>query len=236
MSPEVESTSLGALLLFQGLDEEQLDRIQGLVRRRRFPAGATLITTSDMATGVYVIVEGSVKVQVEQPEGRTVILALAGRGQIIGEMGVVEGVERSASIVTIEPCVVLWMQGGDFRECLETIPRFALNLIRILSSRLRLANAHIQALAALDVDGRVATQILAFADEYGHESNGTITIHLHVTQGDLADLIGASRVRVNQVLSKYRERGLISLPEPHQIHILDRPGLERRCGRAAVLD
>jgi CRP/FNR family cyclic AMP-dependent transcriptional regulator len=236
VSSEVESTSLSSLPLFQGLDDEQLARVESMVRRRRFPSGASLINTSDIATGIYVIVEGSVKIQVEQPEGRNVILALAGRGQIVGEMGVVENLERSASVVTIEPCVVIWMNGSDFRSCLESIPPFALNLIRILSSRLRLANAHIQALAALDVDGRVATQILAFADEYGQVRDGTTIIQLHVTQSDLADLIGASRVRVNQVLSKYRERGLITLPEPHQIRVLDRPGLERRCGQIGVID
>jgi CRP/FNR family cyclic AMP-dependent transcriptional regulator len=106
-----------------------------------------------------------------------------------------------------------------------------MNLMRILSSRLRLANATIQALAALDTRGRIAREILALAAEYGRETDdGEVYVPLSLTQTDLADIVGASRVRVNQVLMEYKQAGLISVDTNHHFTILDREGLAWRAG------
>ena len=99
----------------------------------------------------------------------------------------------------------------------------------MLARRLRLADAQIQSLAALDVYGRVARQLLAFAQEYGEEqSDGSTLIPLRLTQSDLADLTGATRVRVNQVLVDYKERGYISAGPDHRFTIHNREALARR--------
>ena len=81
------------------------------------------------------------------------------------------------------------------------MPALSYNLLRIVARRLRLATAQIQALATLDLHGRVARQILALAEECGSTGqNGTMTIPLRLTQSDLAEMVGASRVRVNEVI------------------------------------
>jgi len=112
---------------------------------------------------------------------------------------------------------------------MEEAPVVARNLASILSRRLRLANTHTRSLAALDVHGRVAAQILAFAREYGEDlPEGETRIPLRLTQSDLAALVGASRVRVNQALGYYRKRGTISVSSDHRITIHDQEALERR--------
>ena len=218
------------LPLFQGLTTEQLSRVRPLLRHRTVPAGTNIITVEQPGELVYVILSGTAKIHVEQPDGRDVILAILGPGEVVGEMSVADRLARSATVKTLEDCRLLWMDHTRFRHCLQTIPEMTYNLVRILSRRLRLADAHIQSLAALDVYGRVARQILAFAQEYGQiAANGDIVVPLRLTQSDLADLVGASRVRVNQVLVDYRERGYISVDPNHHIAVHDRESLARLC-------
>ena len=88
---------------------------------------------------------------------------------------------------------------------------------------------HIQALASLDVYGRVAHQLLVLALEYGEKSSsGDILIPLRLTQGDLADFIGATRVRVNQALNDYKEQGLVSVDGNYHFIINNWNALEER--------
>jgi CRP/FNR family cyclic AMP-dependent transcriptional regulator len=103
------------------------------------------------------------------------------------------------------------------------------NLVRILSARVRLSDQLIQALATLDVNGRVARQLLAFAEKYGHEKNGVTQIRIVLTQGDIADLVGASRKRVNQAMVLFKERRLIDTNVEGRIAIRDSEGLAKYC-------
>ena len=102
----------------------------------------------------------------------------------------------------------------------------AYNLVAILSRRLRLANAQIESLTTQDVSGRIARQILALAHEYGEPAaEGAVRIPLRLTQGDFAGLIGATRVRVNQVLLTFKERNYITVDHDHRITVRNRDAL-----------
>jgi CRP/FNR family cyclic AMP-dependent transcriptional regulator len=117
-----------------------------------------------------------------------------------------------------------------FAACLETMPRLTLNLAQTLASRRRLASAQIQALATQDVGGRVARQLLAFADAYGRETEpGAILIPLRLTQSDLASLVGASRVRVNQVLAQFQRRHYLAVHPNHHLILHNRAALAHYC-------
>jgi len=109
------------------------------------------------------------------------------------------------------------------------IPGFSNNLVRLLCARLRLANEQIQSLSSLDVAGRVARQLLAFAERYGQEEERGTRISLRLTQSDLAQLVGASRERVNQIMVDLRQKGLIALEPGQQLVVLDAAGLARLC-------
>jgi CRP/FNR family cyclic AMP-dependent transcriptional regulator len=82
----------------------------------------------------------------------------------------------------------------------------------------------------LDVHGRVARQLLALADAHGErDANGRVTIPLRLTQGDLANLVGATRVRVNEVLVGFKRRKYLSEDARHRVTILDRDALAAYC-------
>lgn len=230
MSTTPDPSVLSEVALFRGLTSEQLARLGTLLHHRSFPAGANVITADQPGESAYIILTGGVKVHVAQPDGTDVILAILGSGEIVGEMSLADSLGRSANVTTLEESALLWMDRGTFQTSLREIPTISQNLVNLLSRRLRLANAHARSLAALDVQGRVANQILAFAQEYGETApNGDIQIPLRLTQTDLAGLVGASRVRVNQALGYYRRRGYLSVDKTHRITVCDAAALAQRC-------
>ncbi len=226
--PHVDDTQnlLGQILMFQGLTPEQLNWIGQRAHRKFFPAGTNIMTAETPGEVVYIILHGTVKIHIEQPDGRDVVLSILGNGDTLGEMSLIDSVGRSASALTLEDSLMLWMDRATFQYMLDNFPPVARNLVRILSARVRLSDQVIQALATLDVYGRVARQLLAFAERYGVETDGGVRIPIRLTQGDMAELVGASRKRVNQVMVAFKSQGLIA-EEDGKIIVLQRDGLAR---------
>lgn len=167
MPSTIDPGRLGEIILFKGLTSEQLSRLHPFRHSKLFPAGATLMTTEQPGDSVYVILSGTVKVYLEREDGTEVILAILGAADIVGEMSLIDEPSRCANVTTLEQTTVLWMDKTAFQECLKIMPTVTYNLLRILTSRLRLANEQIQALAAMEIENRVARQLLAFAQRYG---------------------------------------------------------------------
>jgi len=219
---------LSYIQLFEGLTPTQLDWVAQRAHRRNFEAGRNVMTIEQPGEAVFIILHGTVKIHIEQGE-RDVILAILGAGDMLGEMSLIDSVGRSASAVTLETSLMLWMDKVTFNYILDNFAPAARNLVKILSARLRLSDQLIQALATLDVNGRVARQLLAFAEKYGSEKNGVTQIRTVLTQGDIADLVGASRKRVNQTIVSFKEQGLIDTDAEGRIAIKDGEGLARYC-------
>jgi len=225
-----DPTSLAALPLFENLPLEQLAWLNDILHATTVPAGTALMTVEQPSEVAYLILTGTVKVHVEQTNGMDVVLAIRGPGELVGEMSLVDSIGRSASVVTLEECSLLWIDRVAFQTCLQTIPAMTYNLARILTRRLRHASSQVQFLAARDVRGRVAWQLLSFAETYGQPvADGGIVIRLRLTQSDLAGMVGASRERVNKALRFYRQRGYLALNDGFQITILNQAALEQDC-------
>jgi len=219
---------LAYIQLFENLTPTQLDWIAQRAHRRIFEAGRNVMTIEQPGEAVFIILHGTVKIHIEQGE-RDVILAILGAGDMLGEMSLIDSVGRSASAVTLESSLMLWMDKVTFNYILDNFPSVARNLVKIMVSRVRLSDQLIQALATLDVNGRVARQLLAFAEKYGREKDGVTQIRIVLTQGDIADLVGASRKRVNQAMVSFKEQGLIDTDADGRISLHDREGLARYC-------
>src|SRR5512134_4207202 len=219
---------LADIELFKGLTPTQLEWVAQRAHRRVFEAGSNVLTIEQPGEAVYIILHGTVKIHIEQG-GRDVILSILGGGDILGEMSLIDSIGRSASAVTLEDSLMLWMDKATFSYMLDNFTPVARNLVKILSARVRLSDQLIQALATLDVNGRVARQLLAFAEKYGREKNGATQIRIVLTQSDIADLVGASRKRVNQTMVLFREQGLIDTDTEGRINIRNQTGLARYC-------
>src|SRR5215212_8530851 len=219
---------LADIELFAGMTPTQLDWVAQRAHRRVFEAGRNVMTIEQPGEAVYVILYGTLKIHIEQGE-RQVIISILGTGDLLGEMSLIDSVGRSASAVTLENSLLLWMDKVSFNYILDNFTPVARNLVKILSSRVRLSDQLIQALATLDVNGRVARQLLAFAEKYGREKDRATQIRIVLTQSDIADLVGASRKRVNQAMVLFKEQGLIDTDAEGRIAIRNGEGLARFC-------
>jgi CRP/FNR family cyclic AMP-dependent transcriptional regulator len=216
--------------LFEGLSTEDLNRLNLLLHKRSFATGLNIITVAQPGDLVYVLLDGTVKIYVDQLDGSEVILAFLGPGDTFGEMSMVDTAGRSANVIALEECNCLIMDRNAFYQCLKSMKGLSYNLVRLLSRRLRLANEQIQALSTLDVRGRVARQLLAFAQQYGEaDPSNNVRIPLRLTQTDVAALVGASRERVNQVIVDFKDSGFISVDPSHRFTVHDVQALVGRC-------
>ena len=214
--------------LFEGLTPAQLDWVAKNAHRRVFAAGTNVMTVEQPGEAVFIILHGTVKIHIEQG-GRDVILSILGGGDLLGEMSLIDSMGRSASALTLESSLMLWMDRTAFNYLLDNFPPVARNLVKILSARVRLSDQVIQSLATLDVNGRVARQLLAFAERYGREVSDGVQVRIVLTQGDLADLVGASRKRVNQAMVFFKEQGLASTDTDGRFIIHNKVGLAHFC-------
>lgn len=225
----LDVSQLNKLSLFEGLTNEQLHFVAERGRQRTYKADEAIVHQDDPGEMFYIVRQGTVKVSITLPDGNEVFLALLASGDTFGEMSLIDTSGRSADVVTQEETTLLAIERAAFDHLMETSPQFARNLMKILARRLRLANVRIQALCTLDVYGLVARQILEFAELYGKaQPNGDVLIPIRLTQGNMADLVGASRERVNQVMVAYRQSGLISVDSTYRISVHKPDDLRKR--------
>ena len=218
--------------LFSGTNPQQSAWISNRLHPHTFPENADLMIAGTPGEAVYFILSGTVKIYVPQLDGREVTVNLMGPGDTVGELSVIDNSGRSASVITLEDTRVVWMSRADFMEAIRTIPAVTENLLRILSTRLRSTTDNIQAYASLDIPGRIARQILVIASRYGQETPEGTYIPLRLTQNDIAELVGASRKRVNQIVVMFKREGVISVDASWHITVLRKEILEKMAIRS----
>lgn len=216
--------------LFAGLPEEDLEELAKLVRRTTVPAGTLLISALLPGEAVYFILEGSVKVQLLSEDGNEITAELLGPGDMVGETILVDPRRTAGNVVTRQETKLLWLDRKTFLRCLDGVPRLCLNLARELSDRLRSATERIQAFATLDVTGRVALQILDLAERYGRPVPGEgMRIPLPITQGEIGEMVAATRERVNQIMVRMRRAGVFAVDNEHRITVRQPEVLAELC-------
>ena len=206
----------------EGISEEDRRKLEGLSRRRRFPRGATLFTEGDRSDWLAVVLSGQVKVFSLTDEGREVVLALLGPGELVGELTAIDGQPRSATAAAVDDVEVLAVPVDAFRAFLETTPRAAVGLIEMLVRRLRAATARQVEIASRDTVTRLARRLVELAEAAGGDSTW-----LSVTQEQLAAWIGSSREAVSKALKALRDRGWIET-QRRRSRVLDLEQLRAR--------
>lgn len=223
---------LASLDLFRDVPPTAIEQLSASVSLRAFDPGANLMAVDLEAEALYLIVTGTVKVHVQETSGSEVLLAILGPGELLGEVSLLDGRKPSATVTAIDRTECLAMQFAAFRDAIRSVPLLAYNFARTLAARLRLSNNQVQALVSLNVENRVARQIMAFADRYGQpQPGGAIRIPIRLTQSDLSHIIGASREQTNRVLVSYRTRGFLSV-DPNHMMTIHKPELLTRLAMA----
>ena len=193
--------------LFSELNEEQLGMIANLVIVKNFNRDETVVLEGDDSVqALYLIATGSVQVYMTGIDGRETILSFLERGDFFGEMSLIDGEPRSASVRTVTDAKLLVIHRESFLSLLRKTPEIAMALMGELCKRLRKANRQIGSLWTMSVSGRVAGTLLNLMQERGvriHTDNGNMVtvIHNRPTQQQLSDMSGTTRETVSRICS-----------------------------------
>ena len=191
--------------LFSGLEEQELERLSRVAVRRRAGRGDQVVRSGESADALLILLTGRAKVTNFDEEGREIILAWLGPGEFFGEMGLIDGSARSASVVAVENCELLAIGKQEFQRCMQENFQVAQKLMQILVRRLREADRNIESLALLDVYGRVARLLLDLSEE----EDGKRLVKKKISKQDMARMIGASREMVSKVMRDLEVGGYI---------------------------
>jgi CRP/FNR family cyclic AMP-dependent transcriptional regulator len=206
--------------VFKVLSPERRRALAGCGSYVTLERGNNLFRRGDASDAAYAIILGEMEVTVTGLDGRDVFIARLGQGQVIGEMGVLDGSPRSADVRATRKCEMYRIDRICVTDALRDDPGAALALCSVMARRLRDTDALVERTASMDLGKRLARLLL----EEG--ANGRIIYN----QSDIAHLIGASREAVNRKLSRWRKANWVELT-PTGLHIRDRLALLALCKR-----
>ena len=207
------------------LTADERAELEQLGSVRRYRRGDVLFHQGDDAGAVLVIHGGHVKAAMLS-DGREVILAFPGPGELLGELSAVDGLPRSGTVRAIDDVEALVIPGSAFRAALEHRPRIAFVLLCSVIARLRTADRQRVDYAVNDVCVRVAGRLVELCDRFGSEDGKGVDIGLSLTQDELAAWAGASREAVAKAMALLRTLGWVQT-ERRRIHVLDLESLRR---------
>jgi len=176
----------------------------------RLRPGAILFHEGDRASVVYGVVSGRVRIEATTPTGGRLVLAMKEPGDVLGELGALDGRPRSATAVAVEPVELVQVGVDDFLAALADQPRHAVLLLQRISRDLRDSVERTTARASADATQRLAMLLLDLAERYGEHTETTIEIDLSLTQDDMAGWIGATREATARSLRTLREQGCVA--------------------------
>jgi CRP-like cAMP-binding protein len=174
-------------------------------------ADQTLFLAGDEGDGCYRIEEGLLKASVAAPNGGERILAILGPGSVVGELSMIDGAPRSASVTALRESKLCFVSRADFEAFGQSSSEVYRHVMTLLARRLRDTNDALAASSFLSVKGRVARALLSLAEAFGRDvGSGRILIRQKVTQSDLAAMAGIARENVSRVLKEWMTHSLVS--------------------------
>ena len=222
-----DSSYLRQVDIFANLSEEDAQELMAVARKRSFRAGEVIFHRDDPGQVLYVIKEGKVKIALISPDGQEISLVVFGKGECFGEFALLDGEPRSADAIALDKVECYTLQRSDFQNAIMKHPTIAIQVLEVLSRRLRKTDQMVENLIFLDVYGRVAKKLLELANEHGVKVDDGTRIEVRLTQQELASMVGASRESVNKVMGYFTDKQYIST-DKHKITIHRVADLQRR--------
>lgn len=206
--------------IFADLDTETLDKIANTGKRKYYDKDSVILMEEESGSAFFIIIEGKVKVARSSNDGREVILTILGESDFFGEMAILDGLTRSATVIALEDSELFIIQRNDFTNLLREYPEVSIALLQELTGRLRAADMKIKSLSLKDAEGKVASVILQIADDIGKIRQGIVEIERLPLQQDLANMAGTSRETISRTIHSFAKKGLIEL-DGNKLRILN---------------
>jgi len=199
---------LRSVPLFGELDDAELERFSRVAVPRSYPDGTRVFHEGDQSDACYIIRSGTFRVTREHPDGRAITLATLGPGDIVGELAMLDGEVRSASVETVAgDGELVALPARDVRALLRKHPDITVKMVAALTRRLRAANERISRQSFQTVPSRVAGVLSQMAEDEGTGTGEPVTIRMN--QADLAQIAGTSRESVSRFLADLERAGVV---------------------------
>ena len=217
-------------LLFRDLPPPIIDRIGSYMKIRKIPRGTTIFNKGDPGTGLFGILNGSVKISVASADGRDIVLNILQAGEIFGEIALLDGRPRTADATAMSDCELMVIERRDFIQFLRSQPDMTLKFIEILCARLRHTSEQVEDLTFLNLPTRLAKALLQLTSQVEASAPRR---KVAITQREISQIIGRSRESTNKQLRAWAKRGWITLDRggltvlaPEQLMGIAEAGLE----------
>ena len=221
MSVDIEF--LKTIPYFQGLGLAELEAIKRFVFEKSFDANELIVVEEEPAQALYFVVSGVVKAFKTSAEGKEQILRLIRPGESFNDVPVFDGEPNVASAAAMGPVVLYGISKSDVGIILRDHPQVAANVVKVLAGRVRHFISLVEDLSFRNVLGRVAKLLLEYAE------NRTGPERPHLTQQDMAAMIGTAREMVGRSLRALEEKGAIRI-DHHRIVLTDKEALRETAG------
>lgn len=207
--------------LFGGLSEEQLAQIGKIAQQKRFNRGEAIFWDGDAGIGFYVVLDGKIKIYKTSADGKEQILHIYGPGNPVGEVPVFAGSRFPANAQAIEKSHLLFFPRKDFIELISRQPSLALNMLAVLSTRLRQFTVQVENLSLKEVPARLASYLVYLSNE----QDTPAVVDLPISKGQLASLLGTIPETLSRIFNKMTQHDLISV-DGSRISLQNREALE----------
>ena len=211
MAAEDGRQLLGQCALFRELGAEERAALFARVHIRPYRAGESTFHMGSAGDNMMAVLSGSVRISVPSPDGREIVLAILKSGEVLGEVALLDGRERTADARAVTACHLAIIDRRDVLAFLDRHPRVWPKLAEVLCGRLRSSDEHIAGLALHELPTRLAKALLRFASRTQGATGRQLQVRL--SQRELGNICGATRETVNKCLSTWQRRGIVRIDE-----------------------
>lgn len=202
------ATALARVPLFDSLDPEHRERLLTVSSVRRVPARRRLFRKGDPGRELFVLLRGRAKASVTTRD-RGTVFDFFDPGEVIGEIALLDGGPRTATVTTLSTCDFLVLGRDEFLSLLRAEPGVAIRLLAACAERLRHTSELVEDVVFLGLPARLAKKLLHLSKEYGSETGSGVRINLKLSQRELGELVGATRESVNRQLGHWEAEGVV---------------------------
>lgn len=213
MLPQIKGTQRELLArneLLSRLEPTEMDEFLSIAVLEQFAPNDAIFYKGDPGTSFYAILEGRVGINTVSEEGKEIFLNILDPGEVFGEIALLDGKERTAGAVAMQPSVLLRVGRAEFLPFLERHPTLSIRLMAVLCARLRWISDIVEDTIFLDIPRRLTKRLLTLAQRHGEATEGGLRIRIKLSQEELGHMLGATRESVNKGLRSLLELDAIS--------------------------
>lgn len=202
---------LAQVPLFASLEAESLTELARAVKRRDYKDRERIVVQGDAGGSLFLVISGFVKVTTVSVEGKEMLLSFTGPGEFFGELSVLDGERRSASVTALGSVVLGVIDQDALFAQIQASPGLSSQIIRALCRRVRTLTTRVEELSSLPIPVRLAQCLVQLGERHGRRIGDAVTIPLRLTQEELGTFIGATRESINKLLRSWDEQGMVGL-------------------------